>query len=140
MNRKIFLIVLFLLVLLNFIMQVPYYIHQYYLPFHTLPSVFGTSLLVLALTWFILAIVLLAKKKSVGYYLIITFLAVEFLFYLMTQVTQALSGHGILLYVLHPTDLLLAFVFGVGYINFVAAGISLYILLRYKRNFVEEPK
>ncbi|MDB5180229.1 MAG: hypothetical protein JWN12_861 [Candidatus Saccharibacteria bacterium] len=49
------------------------------------------------------------------------FLIIEFLFYLSTQITQAVSGKGILLHVIHPDDLILFVVFGIGYLNLITS-------------------
>ena len=65
------------------------------------------------------------------------FLIVEFLFYLSTQVTQALSGQGILLHVLHPDDAVLFFVFGIGYINLIVSGFYIAYLAIHRRQLIE---
>lgn len=127
---------MFLVVVANFAAQIPYYFHQYYLTEHLLPSLLGVLLLGIAFAWFLVGYNALRKGKKLGYILITSFYIVEFLFYLQTQITQAVSGKGILLHVLRPDDALLFVVFGVGYINFLAAAWFAYYLLRNKRNFV----
>jgi Na+-translocating ferredoxin:NAD+ oxidoreductase RnfD subunit len=65
-------------------------------------------LLIIVLGWFLLGFVWLWQRKLVDYVLVMTFLVVEFLFYLSTQVAQVMSGKRPLLHVLHPDDAVLA--------------------------------
>ena len=136
MTHKQFLNIVFVVVIANFIAQVPYLIHQY----HGKPSAIGIILMTVVLMWFLTGYTLLLKQKMAGYIILITFLIVEFLFYLSNQVTQLASGKGILLHVLHPDDALLFVVFGLGYINFIAAGYFVFYLLRYKHIFINTVK
>jgi hypothetical protein len=85
----------------------------------------------------LLGFVWLWQRKLKGYVLMMAFLVLEFLFYASTQVTQALSGQGILLHVLHPDDAVLFFVFGIGYINLFVAGFYIVYLLINRRKLVE---
>ncbi|MDB5167683.1 MAG: hypothetical protein JWN26_828 [Candidatus Saccharibacteria bacterium] len=118
MKNKGYLLILLVVVLADFIAQIPYYLHQY----HTPPSISGSLLLLAVLAWFLFGFILLWHRKAKGYLLIIVFLVIEFLFYLSTQITQAFSGKGILLHVLHPDDPTLFIVFAIGYINLLASG------------------
>lgn len=86
--------------------------------------------------WFLVGLYLLIKRTLLGYILTVAFLGVEFLFYLMTQITQFMSGHGILLYVINPSDPILFIVFGVGYVNFIASAFMLYFIIRYRTVFL----
>lgn len=87
------------------------------------------------LAWFLTGYYRLATNKSFGYAITLAFLGTEFLFYLQTQIVQAVTGHGILLHVLHPDGVLLFGVFLIGYINFSAAPGFIYMLVRYRREF-----
>lgn len=122
-------------VITNYLAQIPYYVHQYYAPHKFLPSLFGTVLLGTTFVWFMVAYIKLTKQQKTGYYLMITFLAVEFLFYLQTQISQYLISHRILLHVYHPDSALLFAVFGIGYINFVASAYFLIYLVKNKQSF-----
>lgn len=134
MANKQFLRILFVVVVANFIAQIPYLLHQY----HGKPSSIGIILMMAVLAWFLVGYSLLLKKSIVGYIVLMGFLIVEFLFYLSTQVTQVASGKGILLHVLHPDDVTLFIVFGLGYINFIAAGYFVYHLSCHKDAFVKK--
>lgn len=135
--RRLTLITLAVVTLVNFLVQIPYYFHQYYVTAHLPPSPIGVVLMSGVLAWFLGGYYLLLKGKKSGYILITAFLTVEFLFYLMTQVTQLLGGHGVFLYVLHPSDPFLFLVFGIGYINFIASALLLYFLVRYRSQFIK---
>ncbi len=122
-------------VLLNYAAQVPYYIHQYYAPHHFLPNLYGTALLGITLIWFLAAYKKAASGQRSGYWLMLTFLVVEFAFYLQTQISQLLISHQILLYVYKPHGALLFVVFGIGYVNFFAAIYFIWYFVRHKRKF-----
>ena len=135
MSKTAFLKSLLLIVLTNYAAQIPYYIHQYYAPHHFLPSLLGSVLLSMTLAWFLLAYWKLAQGKGWGYWLMLAFLTVEFLFYLQTQVSQLLISHQVLLHVYKPDGILLFVVFGIGYINFLAAVYFIVFLRRHKQLF-----
>jgi hypothetical protein len=123
---------LLIVVIANFAVQAPYYFHQY----GRLPS-FGSILLMsIVFAWFLIGFWLLIRKRFWGYVLLLSFLIVECLFYLMTQILQAASGKGILLHVLYPSDPVLFLVFGVGYINLIASVFFIYYLIRHKNNLI----
>jgi lipid-A-disaccharide synthase-like uncharacterized protein len=136
MSRTFLLRAVALVVAVNYLAQVPYYLHQYYATYHAAPSVLGAALLAATLLWFVLGIVGLHRGSARGYLLLISFLSVEFLFYVQTQVVQLISGHGVLLYVIRPSDPVLFIVFGIGYINFVAAGWFVYYLVTHRAAFL----
>ena len=129
---------LFVVVTTNFLVQLPYYYHQYYAKYHVLPSLPAVLLVGAVLIWFLTAYYWLQKGRAVGYYFTMAFLIVEFLFYLQTQIMQLISGHGILLYVINPHDVILFIVFGVGYLNFFAAGWFVYYIHLHKALILEK--
>ena len=120
--------------------QVPYYLHQYYATRHAPPSLPGAALLAATLLWFALGVAGLCRGGACGYWLLVSFLAVESLFYLQTQAVQVASGHGALLYVLRPSDPVLFVVFGIGYVNLAAAGWAVCFLLRHRAAFLGRPE
>jgi len=115
-------------VLANFVVQVLYVMYQY----DGRASLMGILLMLGVFIWFLIGYILLWKKSLAGFLVLLSFLITEFLFYLSTQITQLLSGQGILLHVLRPNDPVLFVVFGIGYINFVAAGFFIFYLIRHK--------
>ena len=137
LDKNTFLLLLLGVVITNYIAQIPYYIHQYYLPNELLPSLYGTVLLSLTLVWFLIAYKLLHIGRKRGWVLMLLFLSAEFLFYLQTQILQGITSHQILLHVYHPKGLLLFIVFGIGYINFIASVYFILYLARNKTQFVQ---
>jgi hypothetical protein len=134
--RSRFCAVVLLVILGNYALQLPYYLHQYYVPAHVAPNLAGTALLGVTLLWFLAGLSGLWHRSTAGYRLFLAFLMVECLFYLQTQLAQFFSGHGLLLYVAHPSDPLLFVVFGMGYLNGLVAGWASYYLLRHRAAFL----
>lgn len=132
MNKNKFLKLLLVVVLANYLAQIPYYIHQYYSPHHFLPSLYGSVLLAITLIWFLVAYKKILDNRLSGYWLMLSFLLVEFIFYLQTQISQALTSHQLFLHVYKPDGVLLFVVFGVGYVNFLAAPYFIWNLMRHK--------
>lgn len=132
-DKSKFMSSLLIVVAINFLAQVLYYYHQYYSRRKLLPSLLGIVLLSFVLTWFVIGYTKLQKNKRYGYSITLSFVIVEFLFYLQTQIVQALSGSGVLLHVLHPDDTLLFVVFLIGYINFIASGWFSYFMIKNRR-------
>lgn len=132
--------IMLLIVLVNYVAQVPYYFHQYYVPHGFLPSLYGSVLLGISLIYFVVVYQKLIRGFKAGYYMMLTFLAVEFLFYLQTQVSQLFISHQLFLHVYHPDGLLLFLVFGIGYINFIGAIYFIVYLSLNKDKFLEVKK
>jgi len=121
-------IILFLLILANFIAQIPYYLHLYYNPNNLLAQLRGGYLLLIVFAVFLLASFLLFKRTVIGYWLMVMFLAVEFLFYVWNTLGGVLHGYGFLYHLANP-DLLLRAVFAIGYVNLFVSGYFLCLLL-----------
>ncbi|HEU5229725.1 MAG TPA: hypothetical protein VFU49_18040 [Ktedonobacteraceae bacterium] len=134
-NIRIQVIVLFLLILANFIAQIPYYFHLYYNPNNLLAQARGVLIMSFVFLFFLIASLLLFKQKVLGYGLMITFLAVEFLFYLWNTLGGVLHGFGWFYHLANP-DLLLRAVFAIGYINLFASGYFLVLLLLKRTHFL----
>lgn len=62
-------IILFVLILANFIAQIPYYLHLYYHPNNLLAQAKGVLLLSFVFVVFLLASLLLFKGRVLGYWL-----------------------------------------------------------------------
>ena len=135
-NIRVQVIILFLLILANFIAQIPYFFHLYYRPDNVLAE--AKSLLIMGGVFavFLLASFLLFARKAIGYWLMLMFLTVEFLFYLWNTVGEALHGFGLFFHLSNP-DLLLRMVFAIGYINLFASGYFLALLLFKRASFFD---
>jgi len=130
---------LFWVVIANYLAQIPYFLHQYYSPHHLFPDITGSLLLFTTLVWFVLGFRLLIKGSKFGWWLVLSYLTVVFLFYIQTQITQFISKHQILLYVYHPSNPLLFVVFGVGYINCVFSACYIVYLITQQKSLVNAP-
>jgi hypothetical protein len=138
MSRKSIMIqarILFTLILVNFLAQVPYYFHLYYRSQSF--SVSARSFLIMGavFAFFLTASWLLFRSCSAGYPLMLVFLSVEFLFYLGNVAGSAAHGYGLFFQIRNP-DPLLRVVYSIGYLNLFAAGYFLLLLLRYRVQFV----
>jgi hypothetical protein len=130
-------IILFLLILANFIAQIPYFLHLYYKPGMNLLAQARPSLIMgFVFAVFLIASILLFKRTVAGYWLMLIFLTVEFLFYLWNTIGEVLHGYGLFFHLNNP-DLLLRIVFAIGYINLFASGYFLCLLLLKRANFLD---
>src|SRR2546423_11041575 len=94
-NIRVQVIILFLLILANFIAQIPYYFHLYYNPNNLLAQAKGGLIMLFVLAAFLLASTLLFKRRALGYWLMLIFLAVEFLFYLWNTLGEVIHRYGL---------------------------------------------
>lgn len=129
-------IILFLLILANFIAQIPYYLHLYYHPNNLLAQVKGGLLILFVFVLFLLASIFLFKRRVLGYWLMVVFLTVEFLFYLWNTLGEVIHGYGLFFHLTNP-DLLLKIVFAIGYVNVFASGYFLGLLLLKRDAFLD---
>lgn len=118
---------LLLVILLNYLAQIPYYLHNYYYPYHEAPSLGALALLGLTLVWFILGFTRFQHGKPFGYALLLSFLIVEALFYFHTIIFGAFISQS------HNPSLIIKAVFLIGYVSGVAAGYFAYIIFKYHR-------
>ncbi len=127
--------VLFALILLNFLAQIPYYLHLY--AGRQAMSVTARSSLIMGFVFafFLLASWLLFKGQRRGYPLMVAFLSCEFLFYLFGLVTSTLHGFTPFFQVRNP-DVVLRVIYSIGYMNLFAAGYFLWLLIRYGPSFL----
>ena len=103
------LVVVFWVVIADYLAQVPYYLVNYYLPHRTPPSLSAILLLSLTLAWFLFGYFAFRAQRRYGPWVLLSFLAVEGLFYLNTML---FGGVGVLL---STPNLVLRIVFLVGY-------------------------
>ncbi|HEU0025911.1 MAG TPA: hypothetical protein VFQ25_02245 [Ktedonobacterales bacterium] len=130
--RRIFLVVVFVVVVANYIAQVPYYLRLYYFPHHTPPALWGSLALAATLAWFLAGWALLWRGRSVGYGLTLSFLVVETGFYLYNEVNQVAHGFPPFFHLANP-DPVLWTVFAIGYLNMVAGIVFIAMLLASRR-------
>jgi hypothetical protein len=72
---RVLMYVILAVVGVNYVAQVPYYLHLYYFPHRALPPLVGTIMLLATLVWFLLGWMLLMRRRSrIGYWLLLTFL------------------------------------------------------------------
>ena len=135
-NIRVQVIILFLLILANFIAQIPYYFHLYYNPNNLLAQAKGGLIMLFVFVVFLLASTLLFKRRTLGYWLMLIFLAVEFLFYLWNTLGEVIHGYGLFFHLNNP-DLLLRAVFAIGYVNLFASGYFLGLLLLKRAHFLD---
>ena len=126
--------VLFVVLLANFVAQVPYFIHLYYSPQHPLPDLRSSVLMGSVLALFLISFSLLLAKRMAGYYLLLFYLSLEFFFYLWNILGGVAHGYGLFFH-LADRDPVLWAVNAVGYLSFFAAGYLLVLLLVQRRKF-----
>jgi len=122
--------ILFWVTILNYIAQIPYYLHNYYFPYHALPSLIGIVLLGVTLAWFLFGYIGTQKRKRLGYYLLLSFLVFEALFYFHTML------FGAFIFQLQNPSLIVKAVFIMGYVSGIVAAYNAYLLIRYKRAYI----
>lgn len=132
MKRQTFLTLLCAVVLANYIAQVPYGWHLY----GWSSALRHSAPLAITLVWFLAGVIFVARRKVGGYWLLLGFVAVEFLFYLYNTVGEVVHGYGLFFHIWNP-DHLLAVVFAIGYFNFLADAYFLFYLVANKRKLRE---
>lgn len=131
-NKRPELLPLFIIVILNYLAQIPYDIHLY----HGYFNIFGTILLLITLVWFLVGYYLIYKRKKFGYWLLVSFLLVQVIFYFQNEIVLSFFGYGIMYHFLHTRDVILLSVFFIGDINFFAACYYSYYLIKKKTLFL----
>jgi hypothetical protein len=123
-------VAMLVVVLANYAAQIPYALDLY----GTHVNPFGVVLLLATLAWFLTGAVLQRRGLRVGYWLLVSFLIVEFLFYFHGQILGIFHGYGLVYNIVHAHDMIVRIVFLVGDVNFLAAGyFAAYLLLRRRR-------
>jgi uncharacterized membrane protein (UPF0136 family) len=118
-------------VLLNYAAQVPYYLHQYYFPRHSPPSLLGVALLSATFMWFSVGYFWYVTGRTSGLWVLLAFLAIQILFYAHAILFGLLTGGGIVGQLRTNSPFLLV-VFLIGYLNFTIAGYYAWRLLKHK--------
>ncbi len=128
--------VLFGLILLNFIAQVPYYVHLYAGRQSAAVTARSSLIMGAVFAFFLAASWLLFTGQRSGYPLMLAFLAAEFLFYLFGLIMSSLHGFAPFFQVDNP-DVVLRVIYSIGYMNLFASGYFLWLLVRYRSLFSE---
>jgi hypothetical protein len=115
-------------VIANYLAQVVYALHLYGTTF----SRSGVLLLGATLVWFLIALVLYRAGRRSGFWLLLTYAAVEFLFYFNAEIVGTLVGAGLPYQLGRTDDLVVWLTFLVGDLNFIAAAWVLIYLVRHR--------
>ncbi|HXR49914.1 MAG TPA: hypothetical protein VN778_02715 [Verrucomicrobiae bacterium] len=134
MNRSLkYLLPLLVVVVLNYLAQIPYYFHQYYIGRHLAPSWPGTVLLLFTFLWFLAGYTRFVTSKQYGVGLLLSFLAAQVLFYGHAIIFGLINGGGAVAQLKTHSPFLFV-IFLIGYINFGVAAYYLVRLLKDKSN------
>jgi hypothetical protein len=128
---KFFLRFLFLIILVNYLAQIPYTLHLY--GFHVNPR--GAALLALTFAWFLVGYWLMWRRQAIGYWMTCAFLVAQCLFY--NEIVLMWYGYGFIHHLLDLHDPVVWAVQLIGTINFVFAAFSPVYFLRYGKAFRE---
>ncbi len=120
---------LLVVVLANYAAQVPYALDLY----GTHVSLPGVVLLGGTLAWFLAGVGLHRRGRPAGYWLLLSFLITEFLFYFLGQILPMTNGYGLVYVLVHARDPIVRSVFIVGDVNFIAAGCFAAYLAWHRR-------
>ena len=126
--RRVSLALMFAVVVMNYVAQVAYYLRLYYFPHHAPPALWGSLALAVTLAWFLVGFALLWRGPVAGYWLTLSFLAVETGFYLYNEINQVAHGYPPFFHLANP-DPVLWVVFAIGYLNMVAGVVFIAALL-----------
>lgn len=123
---------LLVVTIINYIAQIPYYLHNYYFPYHLAPTASAILLLGGTLAWFVIGYVGTVKRKKYGYWTLLAYLVVETLFYGRTILS------GTFIKQLHNPSLIVNAVFVTGYISGIVAGVYVWLLVRSKADLISD--
>ncbi len=124
---------LFFVVMLNYLSQIPYDLHLYGLNWN--PR--GVALLGATLAWFLVGFGLLVRRLPIGYWLTLAFVALQLLFYFNNEIVLAFYGYGMPYHVTTLKDPVIWAVEMAGILNFFAAIFFLFYLLRRRSSLLD---
>jgi hypothetical protein len=133
-RTSLFLAVVLGIIGVNYLAQIPYYIHLYY-P-HP-PSLIFALLLGATFVWFLAGYLLLARGSTLGYWLLLSYLLAMVGFYLHNVLIQTLNGFNPLFF-LRDHDPLVGVVLAIGHLNMLAGAYFIYFLLRHRRTLISD--
>ena len=85
------------------------------------------------LAWFLIGFWFLFRRRPIGYWLTLAFLAVQFLFYFKNYVINMLYGYGLIYHLTKFDDPVIWAVELIGDVNLTVAAFYLYYLVRNRR-------
>jgi hypothetical protein len=116
---------------LNYVAQIPYYIH-FYGVHHVAPTPFAVVFLSVTFALFLGGYVLILQAKPAGGWLLLAFLVLEFGGYLLHNLSGAFLQD-------LPTDDLLFFTVSViGYLNFAVSLVYLIVIAKNRHSFLQQ--
>lgn len=121
--------ILFAVTTLNYLAQVPYYIH-FYGVHHVAPSPVGMLLLALTFALFLAGYVYTLQGRRFGGRILFGFLVLEFGFYLLHNIS------GAFLHDLPVNDPLFLVVSLIGYLNTIVALVYLILMVKDRKLFL----
>lgn len=137
-RNSAFLLVVFAVVVANYVAQVPYYLRLYYFPHHAPPALWGTLALAATLAWFLVGVGLLWRGRAAGYWLTLSFLVTETGFYLYNSISQVIHGFPPFFHLANP-DPTLRTVFAIGYLNMLAGVFFVGTMVVWRRALTASP-
>ncbi len=117
------------IILANFIAQVPYFLHLYARTQAFLIDLRSFLIMGAVFAFFLAGVLLFLQRRVSGFWLLNSFLLIEFLFYLFSTVHSVLNGFPLFFQVANP-DLILRAVYSIGYLNLFASGYCLFVLIQ----------
>ncbi len=136
--RRALQILMFVVVVLNYGAQIPYYLRLYYFPHHAPPALWGSLALATTLAWFLVGWALLWRGRVAGYWLTLSFLIVETGFYLYNEISQVAHGFPPFFHLTNP-DPVLWMVFAIGYLNMVAGVCFVVAMVAWRPALIAPP-
>ncbi len=122
------------LILINFIAQIPYFIHLYARTQPLSTDLRSALIMTGVFIPFASGSILLARRRTAGYWLLIVFLSAEFLFYALNTLGSIRHGYP-LFFQIHNPDLVLRIVYTIGYTNLFASGYFLFLLWLHRKDW-----
>ncbi|WP_308466716.1 hypothetical protein [Rathayibacter soli] len=123
------LVLLFWVVIVDYLAQIPYYMVNYYIPDHTPPTLSAIILLGSTLAWFFIGYFGNHAHRRYGYWVLLSFLLVEGLFYLRTL----LFGTAVLQ--LENSNLVVRIVFLIGYATGIVSLLYFAALIIFRAHY-----
>ena len=123
------LVVLFWVVIADYLAQIPYYVVNYYIPHQTPPTVSAIVLLGLTLAWFLVGYFGQRTHRRFGFWVLLSFLLIEGLFYLRTLI------FGPVAFQLDNSNLVVRIVFLIGYVTGVISLLYAAAIIAFRAQY-----
>ena len=130
---RVAMVSMFVVVIANYVAQIPYYLRLYYFPHHTPPALAGSLALGATLAWFLIGFTLLWRGRAAGYWLTLLFLITETGFYDFNTIGLLIHGYPLFFQLANPDPTLRA-VFAIGDLNMFAGLVFIALLLVWRQS------